>query len=98
MSSPEDTRQLIEALHAQSQDQDKLFQLIAALANCLDRDFVIETMKGYLGIEPVEKDGCVLFDDIAASFGKDGRVKSLYRVIDGTERPARTVVQNNLYR
>ena len=37
-----------------------------------------------LGIDPIEKDDCVLFDDIAVGFGEEGRVNSLYRVIDGS--------------
>lgn len=88
MSSYGYTRRMAEALHAQHIDQERLFQLIAALANCLDRDAVIGTMQTMLAIEPVEKGDCVQFDDVAVRFGDDGRVKSLYRVIDGSNRPA----------
>ena len=96
MSSPEQTSRLIEALHAQNLEQEKLFQLIAALANCLERDIIIETMQCILGIDPIEKYDCVLFGDIAVGFGEDGRVKSLYRVIDGSTNPAKVVTQSEL--
>ena len=83
MSSPKQTSRLVEQLYAHNPEQESLFQLIAALANCLDRDIVIETMKHILSIEPVEKGDCVNFDDIAVRFDADGRVKSLSRVING---------------
>ena len=67
-----------------SSRHEELFQLIAGLANCLDRKIVIETMEVFLDTKPVEKDDCVLFDDIALKFDDDGRVTSLYRIIDGT--------------
>lgn len=88
LSNREQARQLIEALHARHIEQDVLIQLIASLANCLDRDIVIETMQRILGTDAIEKDECVLFDDIAVSFGKDGRVNGLYRIIDGSTGPA----------
>lgn len=84
MSSPERTQRLIEAIEEQNLDQERLFQLIAALANCLDRAVVIETMQHILAIDPVEDGDRVLFDDIAVSFDDHGRVRGLYRVIDGT--------------
>ena len=80
----------------QNLEQEQLFQLIAALANCLDRDIVIEIMQRGLGIDPIEKDDCVLFDDIAVGFNESGRVKSLYRVVDGTTKPAKVVIQSDL--
>lgn len=83
MSSPEQAGPLVDALRAKNLTQEDLFQTIAALGNCLDRDMVISTMQGVLGIPPVEKDDCVLFDDIVVGFTEDGRLKSLYRIIDG---------------
>ena len=74
----------MEALHAHRSDQDRLFALVANLANLLDRDLVVETMSSVLGIEPVIEDDCVVFDDLAIRFGSDGRVKSVFRTIDGS--------------
>ena len=96
MSSPQQTRRFVEALHAQNLKQEKLFQLIAALANCLDRSFVVETMQDTLGVNPIEKGDCVLFNNIAVRFGEDDRVKSLYKVIDGSTTPAKVVIQGSL--
>ena len=95
MNSPQHTRESVEALHAQNLEQEKLFQLIAALANCLDRDIVIETIQCILGIDPIEKYDCVFFDDIVVGFDEEGRVKSLYRVIDGTTIPAKVVIRSD---
>jgi len=89
VSSAEKNRRLIEAITEQNLERDRLFQMIAALGNCLDRNVVIETMQHILGVDPVEKDDRVLFDDVAVSFNKEGRVKGLYHVIDGSERPTR---------
>lgn len=84
MSSPEQTRRLIEAIDAQNLERERLFQLIAALGNCLEREVVIETMQHFLGVEPVEEEDRVVFDDTAVSFDRSGRVKGLYHVIDGS--------------
>lgn len=75
----------MEALHAYSDDQDRLFGLVASLANLLDKDLVVETMQSVLGIEPVHDGDCVIFDDFAIQFGQDDRVKSVYRTIDGSK-------------
>lgn len=75
----------MEALHEYSNDQDRLFGLVASLANLLDKDLVVETMQSVLGIEPVHDGDCVIFDDLAIRFGEDNRVKSVYRTIDGSK-------------
>lgn len=87
MDAPEHRRRLIEAIEEQNLSQERLFQLIAALANFLDRPVVIETMQHILHVDPIEDGDRVLFDDIAVSFDGHGRVKGLYRIIDG--RPQR---------
>ena len=63
------------------QQQDRLFQLVAALANLLDRGQVVATVENVLGIKGVSNGDCVVFDDIEVRFGADGRVKSVYRVV-----------------
>lgn len=84
MTSPEERQQWLDALHAHRSDQDRLFGLVASLANLLDRDLVVETMASVLGIEPVHEGDCVRFDDLAIRFDSDGRVKSVFRTIDGS--------------
>lgn len=84
MTTAEQRRQWIEALHAYRDDSDRLFTLVASLANLLDRAMVIETMESVLGIEAIHDDDCVIFDDLAIRFGKDDRVKSVFRTIDGS--------------
>jgi len=81
--SPEDRRRWIEALHEQNLEQERLFQLIASLANLLDREIVVETIQSILGIEPEDQGDCVLFDDLTVKFGDNGRVIGIYRTIDG---------------
>ena len=84
MTDLEQKRQWMEALHEYSNDQERLFSLVASLANLLDRDLVVETMQSVLGIDPVRDGDCVVFDDLAIQFGKDNRVKSVFRTIDGS--------------
>jgi len=80
----DEKRQWMEALHEYSNDQERLFGLVASLANLLDKDLVVETMQSVLGIEPVYDGDSVIFDDLAIRFGQDNRVKSVFRTIDGS--------------
>ena len=84
MTTAEQKRQWIEALHAYRDDSDRLFALVASLANLLDRALVIETMESVLGVKATQDGDCVIFDDLAIRFGKDDRVKSVFRTIDGS--------------
>lgn len=84
MTTAEERRQWIEALHAYRDDSERLFALVASLANLLDKALVIETMESVLGIPAVHDGDCVIFDDMAIRFGSDGRVKSVFRTIDGS--------------
>ena len=84
MTTAEQRRQWIEALHAYRDDSERLFGLVASLANLLDKELVIETMESVLGITAVHDGDCIIFDDLAIRFGSDGRVKSVFRTIDGT--------------
>lgn len=86
MTSEEDKRRWVAALHEQNLEQEKLFQLIASLANLLDRDVVVETIRTILGIEPDDQGECVLFNDLTVKFGENGRVIGIYRTIDGQTR------------
>ena len=84
--SAEQRRMWVEALNAHTTDQDRLFALVASLANLLDRDLVVETVESVLGIKAVHEGDCVIFDDLAIRFGSDDRVKSIFRTIDGSTR------------
>jgi len=89
LNSPEDRRRWIAALHEQNLEQERLFQLIASLANLLDREIVVETMQTILGIEPVDQGDCVLFNDLTVKFSDNGRVIGIYRIIDGETEPGK---------
>ena len=41
-------------------------------------------MESVLGITAVHDGDCIIFDDLAIRFGSDGRVKSVFRTIDGS--------------
>lgn len=84
MTDQDQKRQWMEALHEYSNDQERLFGLVASLANLLDKDLVVETMQSVLGIEPVHDGNRVIFDDLEIQFGQDNRVKSITRTIDGS--------------
>lgn len=83
MNTPEDRRRWVAALHDQNLEQERLFQLIASLANLLDREIVVETMQSILGIQPVNDGDCVLFGDLTVKFDSGGKVIGIYRTIDG---------------
>lgn len=83
--TPEERRRWIEALHEQNLEQEKLFQLIASLANLLDREIVVETIRSILGIEPVEQGDCVLFDNLSMKFDDRGKIIGIYRTIDSAD-------------
>jgi hypothetical protein len=91
LNSPEDRRRWIEALHEQNLEQERLFQLIASLANLLDREIVVETMQTILGIAPVDQGDCVLFNELTVKFSDNGRVIGIYRTIDGETQPGKKV-------
>ena len=59
-------------------------QLVADLANCLDKELIVETVENLLDVKPVRVDNCVKFDDLTLHFDASGRVSGMYRVIDGT--------------
>ncbi len=95
MTSPDQTRALAEAIHELNAEQDRLFALIAALSNLLDRDVIVETVSMLLDVEPVDEGDCVVFADIAIRFGPDNRVRSMYRTIDESEPDARIDAKNS---
>ena len=86
MTSREERQQWLDALHTHHSDQDRLFSLVASLANLLDRSLVVETVESVLGIEPVHDGDSVIFDDLTIRFGGDDRVKSVFRTIDGSRK------------
>lgn len=85
MTSPKQTRALAEAIHELNAGQDRLFSLIAALGNLLERDVIVETVAMLLDARPVDDGDCVSFGDVAIRFGPDNRVRSIYRTFDGSE-------------
>lgn len=84
MTTEDQRRQWMEALHAYRDDSERLFGLVASVANLLDRALIVETMESVLGVAAVHDGDCVIFDDLAIRFGSDDRVKSVFRIIDGT--------------
>ena len=65
-------------------NQQRIFQLIASLGSLLDKEMLVETVQSILGVEPVELDDCVHFDDLSVKFGRNGKVIGVYRMIDGS--------------
>ncbi len=94
LNSPEPTHGWGETLYDQHSERDRLFQLVASLANIWDKALVVETVKSVLGIEPVEMEDCVFFDGLTIKFGDDGRVTGLYHTFDGTTEPAKSIIQD----
>lgn len=94
LSNPDPTNGWNDNICDQPVARDRVFQLVASLANILDKPMVIETMRSVLGIEPVEVDDCILFNDLAVKFGEDGRVIGLYQTFDGSMEPAKSIIQS----
>ena len=94
MSNAESTHGLNEILCDQQLERDRLFQLVASLANLLDKATVVETVSSVLGIEPVEIEDCVFFNDLSIKFGDDGRVIGLSHTFDGSTEPAKSIIQS----
>ena len=85
MPTPEQTRVLIDSLHDANNQRERLFLLVAGLANLLDRPFVIETLEQLLETPAVDNGDTVIFGDVGIAFGHDGRVKSVFQTFDGEE-------------
>lgn len=81
----EERRRWIAALHEQSLEQEKLFELIASLANLLDREIVVQTVRSILGITPVDDGDCVRFDNLSMKFDDRGKIIGIYRTIDSPD-------------
>ena len=81
---PEDPQYPLGMFDVNDTDQETMFGLVASLANLLDKELVVETVASVLGIEPVYDDDCVVFGDLAIRFGHDGKVASVFRMIDGS--------------
>ena len=96
LSNPEPTHGWSEMLCDQHLERDRLFQLVASLANLLDKAIIVETVKSVVGIEPVEIEDCILFGDLSIKFGDDGRVIGLSQTLDGSTEPAKSIIQNLL--
>jgi hypothetical protein len=75
---------LSSLLDDRQSEQERLFGLVASLANLLDRELVVETIATVLGIDPVYDGDCVIFDDLAIRFGPDDKITSVFRTIDGS--------------
>jgi len=86
MPTPEQTRALVESLHDAKNEREKLFLLIAGLANLLDRSVIIETLERLLAATAEDNGDTVFFGDVGVAFGDDGRVKSVFQTFDGEER------------
>ena len=94
LNDPHPNHGLNEVLCDQQLDRERVFEIVASLANLLDKPMFVETMKSVLGVEPVEVEDCVLFNDLTIKFSNDGRVIGLYQTLDGTTEPAKSVIQS----
>ena len=68
MTTAEQRRQWIEALHEYRDDSERLFALVASLANVLDKALVIETMEAVLGVTAVHDGDCIILDDLGIRY------------------------------
>ena len=83
-SSPEQQRALLEAICDVDSGHERIFELVAALANLFDRRVVVETLAALLDEKPVDDGDSVSFGDIAIRFDANDRLTSIYRTFDGS--------------
>jgi hypothetical protein len=79
LHTAEDRRRWVKALHDQNLEQEWLFQLIVSLANFLDRNIVVASMRTILKIEPVDNGDRLLFGDLTVEIGESGKVLGICR-------------------
>jgi hypothetical protein len=94
LSTADPTHGWNEKLCDRHLERDRVFQLVASLANLLDKSMIVETMTSVLGTEPVEVGDCILFDGLSIKFGNDGRVIGLSQTFDGSAEPAKSIIQS----
>ena len=86
---PDEPLDLSSLLATPQSDHERLFGLVASLANLLDRELVVQTVSGVLDIDPVYDGDCVIFNDLTIRFGPDNKVTSVFRTIDGSHLPTK---------
>ena len=84
MASPEPDYELMRTAHETRLDQERLFQLVASLANMFDRARVVQTLESLLETKARDLGDCVVFGDIAIRFDADDNITSVYRTYDGS--------------
>ena len=77
MSSPEQRRREIEALHAQSPIGQEFQKLRTALGDVLDKKSVIRIASNVLGGDPVDADGKVRIGKFEFDFDVNDNLESL---------------------
>jgi len=95
MSSPEQTRALIEALHNQSLYREQLLEVICGLAGRLDKDIVVETLSKIIQLTPVESENRVVFGSLVVRFDANDKAESVYLSEDGENPVGRVVIQSD---
>ena len=76
--------ELMRTAHETRLDQERLFQLVALLANMFDRTRVVQTLESLLETKSRDLGDCVVFGDLAIRFDADDNIKSVYRTYDGS--------------
>ena len=77
MSSPEQRRKILEALHAQSPTGRTFLNLRSALGDVVDKKSVIRIASDFLNCNPVEVDGKIRIGKFEFDFDANDNLRSL---------------------
>lgn len=85
-------RDLIEALHNQNLQFQKLLTIILQLGKDQDKDAVISAFRSVNSEPPIEKDDHVIFGSLALRFNHEGHLVDLFRIVRGTTTRAEVLI------
>ena len=92
MDAATETRELIEALHNQNVQFQKLLTIILQLGQNQDKDAVISAFRSANSEPPIEKDGHVIFGSMALRFNHEGHLEDVFQVVRGTTTRAEVLI------
>ena len=91
MTPEKQIRSLMESLHTQAEELQKLMEVIEVLGKNCDRRTIIGAFHDIFGSERVVSERLVVFSQIGLKFDDDSRLKSAYRVGPDGVSPVRNV-------
>ena len=96
MNTQAEIRLLIEALHKQNVEFEKLLRVILRLTQDQEKDTIVNAFRDAIAKDAVEIEDCVVFGNLALQFDDDDRFIDLFIVVEGTTKRAGILIQEGL--